>query len=133
MSTFIIKFEPYHQYYRFSFMYRMLLIILYSIHIMPVCYLFIKIIYRRSNITDFFCLDALKHWTNLENSAHNWKVEKVPIGSDPLPPELQKEGFQSCFATTYVWCVKRQIIDLYSLGFTKKMLETRPPIHVSEW
>lgn len=77
--------------------------------------------------------DKLQHWTLLENGGDKWRVEDIPQGSDPLPQELQKEGFHCCFATSYMWCVKVQTIDLYSLGLTKQIMELRPPIHVSEW
>lgn len=77
--------------------------------------------------------DKLTQWTILENGGDKWKIEDVPVGCDPVPQELQQEGFQSCFATSFMWCVKRQIIDLYSAGFTKKMMEFSPPLHVSEW
>lgn len=81
----------------------------------------------------FLSLDKLKEWTILDNGGGKWKVENVPVGSDPLPQELQKEGFQSCFASSYTLCTKHQRIDLYSIGLTKKVMESRPPIHISDW
>uniref|UniRef100_A0A1B6KWT8 F-box domain-containing protein n=1 Tax=Graphocephala atropunctata TaxID=36148 RepID=A0A1B6KWT8_9HEMI len=81
------------------------------------------------------CSDAncprYKHWEIVSSRGDGWAVEATPIGSQPLPDQL--EG-RSCFVTSYAKSSKRQIIDLAKCGLNSKIMdEIRPHIEVSEW
>ncbi|KAG8182280.1 hypothetical protein JTE90_029352 [Oedothorax gibbosus] len=60
-----------------------------------------------------------------------FKVEDPPQGSDPVPKEV---GSQSCFVTSYEWCIKCQLVDLIRRGVPKEILKLETTkVEVGEW
>ncbi|XP_013395682.1 F-box only protein 6 isoform X2 [Lingula anatina] len=44
------------------------------------------------------------------------------------------KGYETCWATSYGWCVKHQLIDLLKEGCTGAVLDQiKPDIYISEW
>ena len=82
-------------------------------------------------------LDAGEKWKNCLKVSHGWTVEDKPLGGAPFDPPAvvqENEGSPSCFATTYYWCCRKQVVDLWKFGFTAELLNTlQPVIEVSEW
>ncbi|XP_013398444.1 F-box only protein 17-like [Lingula anatina] len=47
---------------------------------------------------------------------------------------MKEEGYETCWATSYGWCVKHQLIDLLKEGCTGAVLDQiKPDIYISEW
>lgn len=60
-------------------------------------------------------------------------IEVHSQGFTQVPHELLSEGVATCFLSTVGECSINQTIDLYAHGFTRKIMELRPSIHISEW
>lgn len=71
--------------------------------------------------------ELLQHWTIVKDGGSGFRIEKPPKGSD-------KDGFPSCFATSYGACVKEQLVDLQKEGCDSWILDDlQPKIIASEW
>ncbi|XP_071441926.1 F-box only protein 2-like [Hetaerina americana] len=77
----------------------------------------------------------------MKNQGGGWRMESTPVKCDSLPtvdtdgsPIRDFGGFTSCFATPSALCMKEQLVDLISCGFTREYLDkNQPPIEISEW
>uniref|UniRef100_A0A674JXK0 FBA domain-containing protein n=2 Tax=Terrapene triunguis TaxID=2587831 RepID=A0A674JXK0_9SAUR len=71
--------------------------------------------------TDQFC-----HW-QVERGGDGWKVEENGFPVDDTPA-------QTCFTTSFHWCVKSQLVDLLKEGLWEELLDTyQPEIYISDW
>lgn len=74
----------------------------------------------------------MKYW--IQSTNDQFKIEKEPMGADPLPDCEDFGGHTSCFATTFNLCKKKQTIDLFGRGLSKDILDRlQPKIIASEW
>ena len=84
------------------------------------------------------------HWipnstTVFSDGTNNWKVNKrgLQIERPPVYADTPQESADApsvCFATTYFWLEKEQVIDLLANGIDKLILDqVQPLIEVSEW
>ena len=65
-----------------------------------------------------------------------WAIEEWIKRDDAKDRDVLNEniGCIKNYVTTYYWCCRWQLIDLYSLGFTPEIMDKiQPPIHISEW
>ncbi|ODM89298.1 F-box only protein 6 [Orchesella cincta] len=75
-------------------------------------------------------------WTIFANDGHEWLVEQVPEGCNPLPAPLPTSPFfgrndeYSCFVTSFEWCSKYYFIDLWRDGLTPGLLELMLPFKI---
>ncbi|XP_065277162.1 F-box only protein 17-like [Emys orbicularis] len=70
--------------------------------------------------------DQFSHW-QVEHGGHGWKVEenRCPVEGAPA---------QTCFVSSYHWCVKSQLVDLLKEGLWEELLDTyQPEIYISDW
>ncbi|KAF4528918.1 hypothetical protein B566_EDAN012618 [Ephemera danica] len=85
-------------------------------------------------------------WTNLyvsivtDNGGDMWAIELPFNGCKSLPEKaLLENGIAvgkdvGCFATSFGYCVKHQMIKLEDFGVSTKLMdELRPTVEVSEW
>jgi F-box protein 6 len=73
-------------------------------------------------------------WDVLTNRGDKWAIEDPPAGADAVPQSEEFDNLTSCFATSYHYCSKEQIVDLLSVGVNGKIMdEFQPLIEVSEW
>ncbi|ODM89859.1 F-box only protein 44 [Orchesella cincta] len=71
-------------------------------------------------------------WTIFDNNGDLWRVEEEPIGCDPLPKtELIGRNDESCFVTSYGWCSKYFMVDLWSQGLTPELLKIILPFQIN--
>lgn len=75
------------------------------------------------------------HWHLLRNMGHKFLVEDIPVYCDPVPDDVKSiHGSESCFATSFGQCMKRQTINLVASGLVETFLdEVQPPIYVADW
>lgn len=75
-----------------------------------------------------------RYWQIVTQGGDLWAVESPPQGVPELPlTEPVFEGKQSCFVTSYHFCIKKQQVDLIAEGFTPYVLDVlQPPIEVSQ-
>ncbi|VIO99304.1 F-box associated region family protein [Brugia malayi] len=72
--------------------------------------------------------DRYESWEMGENGGDGFGIEKPPVGCVPV------ENIPVAFVTSYDWCSKFQIIDLWKEGIERSFLdEFCPPITVSEY
>ncbi|VDM09321.1 unnamed protein product [Wuchereria bancrofti] len=72
--------------------------------------------------------DGYESWEMGENGGDGFEIEKPPVGCIPV------ENIPVAFVTSYDWCSKFQIIDLWKEGIERAFLdEFCPPITVSEY
>ena len=65
-----------------------------------------------------------------------WNIEEWIKRDDAKDQQVLKEnsGCTKNYVTTYYWCCRWQLVDLYDYGFTLEIMnKVHPPIHVSEW
>ena len=65
-----------------------------------------------------------------------WIIEEWIKRDDAKDQKVLKEnlGCTKNYVTTYYWCCRWQLVDLYDHGFTQEVMDkVQPPIHVSEW
>ncbi|XP_034647906.1 F-box only protein 17-like [Trachemys scripta elegans] len=70
--------------------------------------------------------DQFSHW-QVERGGDGWKVEEngCPVEGAPA---------QTCFTTSFDWCVKSQLVDLLEEGLWEELLDTyQPEIYISDW
>ncbi|XP_039366519.1 F-box only protein 17-like [Mauremys reevesii] len=70
--------------------------------------------------------DQFSHW-QVERGGHGWQVEEngCPVEGAPA---------QTCFTTSFEWCIKSQLVDLLKEGLWEKLLDTyQPEIYISDW
>ena len=79
--------------------------------------------------------EEFRHWKTLRNGGDGFVVEKRPVGCDPLPPNIPElHGHESCFVTSYQWCIKSQSVNLKRCPILRRAINKyKPAIHVSEW
>ncbi|XP_058052477.1 F-box only protein 27-like [Ahaetulla prasina] len=71
--------------------------------------------------------DQFRHWTVQCEFPCRWKVEENRA-------RLEGAEAQTCFASSFQWCQKEQVIDLLKEGFWQDLLDTyQPDIVVSDW
>ena len=65
-----------------------------------------------------------------------WLIEEWIKRDDEKDRKVLKEN-RWCtknYVTTYFWCLRWQLVDLYKYGFSAEIMDMiQPPIHVSEW
>lgn len=75
-----------------------------------------------------------KHWIFNCNNNDFFKIEKEPIGADPLPEDIPDfNGHKSCFVTSYSRNNKEQRIQLNNNLLSIMLDYYKPNIYVSEW
>lgn len=65
-----------------------------------------------------------------------WTIEEWIKRDDAKDSQVLKEnlGCTKNYVTTFYWCCRWQLVDLYDFGFTPEIMnKVQPPIHVSEW
>uniref|UniRef100_A0A8C3I1K0 F-box only protein 27 n=1 Tax=Chrysemys picta bellii TaxID=8478 RepID=A0A8C3I1K0_CHRPI len=70
--------------------------------------------------------DQFSHW-QVEHGGHGWKVEenRCPVEGAPA---------QTCFVSSFQWCIKSQLVDLLKEGLWEKLLDTyQPEIYIADW
>ncbi|XP_033014480.1 F-box only protein 17-like [Lacerta agilis] len=70
--------------------------------------------------------EQFQHWV-IQHGGNGWRVEEN---------RQQVEGAeaQTCFASSYVWCVKSQLIDLLKEGFSEELMDTcQPDVIICDW
>ncbi|XP_029768318.1 F-box only protein 17-like, partial [Terrapene carolina triunguis] len=70
--------------------------------------------------------DQFSHW-QVEHGGHGWKVEgnRCPVEGAPA---------QTCFVSSFQWCIKSQLVDLLKEGLWDELLDTyQPEIYISDW
>ncbi|CAG9771373.1 unnamed protein product [Ceutorhynchus assimilis] len=79
--------------------------------------------------------DGFKNWTIVYNGGDKFRVEKIPVGSDPLPEGIPDfRGKQSCFATSFEISSKYQVVDLKEKNLLKYIIRKyKPALYASEW
>ncbi|XP_070806331.1 F-box only protein 27-like isoform X1 [Pituophis catenifer annectens] len=72
--------------------------------------------------------DHFQHWTvQIPGWNDGWNVEESRA-------PLEGAEAQTCFASSFGWCQKEQMIDLLKEGFWRDLLDTyQPDIVVSDW
>ncbi|XP_042700847.2 F-box only protein 17-like isoform X1 [Chrysemys picta bellii] len=70
--------------------------------------------------------DQFSHW-QVERGGDGWKVEENGCPVEDAPA-------QTCFTTSFDWCVKSQLVDLLEEGLWEELLDTyQPEIYISDW
>ncbi|KAK3092359.1 hypothetical protein FSP39_001896 [Pinctada imbricata] len=84
--------------------------------------------------------EDMNHWNDTENGGDGFRIEEKPIGSHPLEryvPEEERKGITEpigCWATSYGWCKKEQLIDLVKEGCEEEDLDNTPlVVNISDW
>ncbi|XP_071776211.2 F-box only protein 44-like [Centroberyx gerrardi] len=74
--------------------------------------------------------EQFEFWELTENSGDHWKVEELPgdCGHDFWNDRVTKY-----FVTSFVLCLKRQVIDLLVEGYSPDQLDAQPNITVEDW
>uniref|UniRef100_A0A8C3I0R2 F-box protein 27 n=1 Tax=Chrysemys picta bellii TaxID=8478 RepID=A0A8C3I0R2_CHRPI len=70
--------------------------------------------------------DQFSHW-QVEHGGNGWNVEEnlCPVEGAPA---------QTCFVSSFQWCVKSQMVDLLEEGLWEELLDNyQPEIYVSDW
>ncbi|XP_044844638.1 F-box only protein 17-like isoform X2 [Mauremys mutica] len=70
--------------------------------------------------------DQFSHW-QVQHGGHGWQVEenRCPVEGAPA---------QTCFVSSFGWCVKSQLVDLLEEGLWEELLDTyQPEIYISDW
>lgn len=102
-----------------------------------ICYGLCKNVFGKNIFPTYPAEGQPTYWRD-EKSSSGGRIYTAPItscllGFSPIPEELIDEEVSSCFVSTVGVCSIDHIIDLYKHGFTRKIMEFRPPIVVSEW
>ncbi|KAM3911239.1 F-box only protein 27-like [Leptodactylus fuscus] len=70
--------------------------------------------------------EGLAHW-NVVNGGDGWRVE-------PNFAVVKGAASQTSFVTSFLWCMKSQIVDLIGEGLTEHFLDAHQPyICISDW
>ncbi|XP_039366514.1 F-box only protein 17-like isoform X1 [Mauremys reevesii] len=70
--------------------------------------------------------DQFSHW-QVEHGGHGWQVEENRCLVEGAPA-------QTCFVSSFRWCVKSQLVDLLEEGLWEELLDTyQPEIYISDW
>ncbi|XP_074133956.1 F-box only protein 27 isoform X2 [Sminthopsis crassicaudata] len=70
--------------------------------------------------------EGFQKW-NVKNDGHGWKVEE---NLRPVPGATA----QTCFVSSFMWCQKRQVLNLHAQGLWPELLDDpRTEIHISDW
>ncbi|KAH0631614.1 hypothetical protein JD844_006035 [Phrynosoma platyrhinos] len=70
--------------------------------------------------------EKFQHW-EVQHGGDKWKVE---VNRDPV----EGAEAQTCFVSSFKWCVKSQVVDLLKEGFWEELLDTyQPDIFISDW
>ncbi|XP_037740395.1 F-box only protein 17 [Chelonia mydas] len=70
--------------------------------------------------------DQFRHW-QVEHGGNGWKVEenRCPVEGAPA---------QTCFVSSFEWCIKSQLVDLLKQGLWEELLDNyQPEIYISDW
>ncbi|XP_023965573.3 F-box only protein 17-like [Chrysemys picta bellii] len=70
--------------------------------------------------------DQFSHW-QVEHGGNGWNVEGnlCPVEGAPA---------QTCFVSSFQWCVKSQMVDLLEEGLWEELLDNyQPEIYISDW
>ncbi|CAL8137739.1 unnamed protein product [Orchesella dallaii] len=73
-------------------------------------------------------------WTIFSNGGDQWRVEEEPHGSDPLPnldiPFFGIDEDKSCFTSSFGWCSKYYIVNLWREGLTPELMKLMLPFKI---
>ena len=96
-----------------------------------------------SNLNERYFIDELYRASRGGNiirqqqrARDGWTIEEWIKKDDDKDKQVLKEnlGCTKNYVTTFYWCCRWQLIDLYEYGFTSEVVnQVQPPIHVSEW
>ncbi|CAM4614998.1 unnamed protein product [Lepidochelys kempii] len=70
--------------------------------------------------------DQFCHW-HVEHGGNGWMVEenRCPVEDAPA---------QTCFVSSFQWCIKSQLVDLLKQGLWEELLDNyQPEIYISDW
>ncbi|XP_067412836.1 F-box only protein 17-like isoform X2 [Emydura macquarii macquarii] len=66
------------------------------------------------------------HW-QVQHGGHGWKVEENCS-------QVVGATAQTCFVSSFQWCVKSQLVDLLKEGLWEELLDTyQPEIYICDW
>ncbi|XP_075459592.1 F-box only protein 2 isoform X2 [Ascaphus truei] len=87
---------------------------------------------RKRNLIRNHCGEEdLEFWEDVQNGGDGWKIEELPGDNGQ---EFPIEGIDKCFASSFQWCTKSQVIDLLAEGYWEELMDTdQPDIVVSDW
>lgn len=79
--------------------------------------------------------ELLKYWNVDQNGGDGFQYETTPVGTNPVRLYNEEvKGDIGCWATSYSWCTKHQLIDLLQEGCDAEVLDKmKPDIEISEW
>ncbi|XP_068934432.1 F-box only protein 2 [Petaurus breviceps papuanus] len=88
--------------------------------------------WKRNLLKNVFGEDEFEAWEEVETGGDGWKVEEIPGDCGCDFPE--DENVKKYFVTSYEWCRKAQVVDLWAEGYWEELLDTnQPSIVVKDW
>ncbi|XP_065142204.1 F-box only protein 44-like [Paramisgurnus dabryanus] len=82
---------------------------------------------RRNLLKNPRAEDEFNGWKIVENGGHRWKVEENFAA-------LPNDNNDKCFATSYMLCLKQQLINLKEEGYSPAFMDQmQPDIKISDW
>lgn len=78
--------------------------------------------------------DGLSSWSILQNGGDQFLNEPNNCGGSKAVSTIGLKNCHHCWATSYGWCNKSQLIDLLAEGCTEEILDrVRPQIEILDW
>ncbi|ODM87465.1 F-box only protein 6 [Orchesella cincta] len=73
---------------------------------------------------------AFDGWSIYTNGGDMWRVEDVPCGCHELPESSFFGPDTSCFVSSYQWCSKYYIVDLWNEGLNPTVMRISLPLQI---
>lgn len=74
--------------------------------------------------------EQMEFWELTENGGSQWQVQEMP---GDCGHSFADDGITQYFATSFELCLKRQVVDLVSEGYSPEDLDTQPAVTVEDW
>lgn len=70
-------------------------------------------------------------WNIHKNGGDRWIVEEEPVGCEPLPEDpFFGPNDRSCFVTSFQWCSKYVVVDLWAAGLNPTVMRISLPLQI---
>ena len=88
-------------------------------------------IFTKNYITNPSGQDLFDGWSIYKNGGDQWNVEEEPVGCNPLPVSpFFGENDRSCFVTSFQWCSKYFVVDLWNEGLNPIIMRISLPLEI---